>query len=67
MTLRLSKPNIGLEIAFWLTLKIFTNTVITQTKKGYWNNFKELNFPARKPKMHNDWVLKKHLKDEILT
>ena len=41
--------------------------MITQTKKGYWNNFKELNFPARKPKMHNDWVLKKHLKDEILT
>ena len=48
--LELSKPNIGLEKSFWLILITYPGKIITQTKKGYWNNIKELNFPTRKLK-----------------
>ena len=54
LVLGLSKPNIGLETSFWLILIIFTGVIITQPKKGYWNNIKELNFPSRKQAIHND-------------
>ena len=57
--LGLSKLNLWLEIAFWLILIIYTDIIITQTKKGYWNDNKELNFPTRKLKIHKDWILQK--------
>ena len=57
--LGLSKPNLWLEIPFWLILIIYTGTIITQTKKSYWNDNKELNFPTRKIKIHTDWILQK--------
>ena len=59
VVLGLSKPNIWLEIAFWLILIIYTDVIITQTKKGYWNDNKELNFPTSKLKIHTDWILQK--------
>ena len=62
--LGLSKPNIWLEISFWLILIIYIGVIITQTKKGYWNNIKELNFPSRKTKIHDDWIIQK-LTEEI--
>ncbi len=62
--LELSKPNIGLEKSFWLILIIYPGKIITQTKKGYWNNIKELNFPSRKTKINNDWIIQK-LTEEI--
>ena len=62
--LELSKPNIGLEKSFWLILITYPGKIITQTKKGYWNNIKELNFPSRKTKIHNDWIIQK-LTEEI--
>ena len=57
--LGLSKPNLWLEIPFWLILIIYTGTIITQTKKSYWNDNKELNFPTRNIKIHTDWILQK--------
>ena len=57
--LGLSKPNLWLEIAFWLILIIYTGIIITQTKKGYWNDNKELNFQTIKLKIYTDWILQK--------
>ena len=37
---------------------IYTGVIITQTKKDYWNNTKELNVPTRKLKIHDDWISK---------
>ena len=64
--LGLSKPNIWLEISFWLILIIYTGIIISQTKKGYWNKIKELNFPTRKLKIYIDWIYKNLLEIEIL-
>ena len=47
-----SKPNIVLKTAFGLI--IYTGLIITQIKKGYWNNIRELNFPTENPKVHNE-------------
>ena len=38
--------------------------MITQTKKGYWNDIKELNFPTRKLKIHNDRILQNNLRQK---
>ena len=59
LVLGLSKPNLWLEIEFWLNLIIYTGRIITQSKKGYWNDNKELNFPTSKLKIHTDWILQK--------
>ena len=50
LVLGLSKTNIGLETSFWLILIIYIGVIITQTKKGYWNNIKQIKFLIQKAK-----------------
>ena len=66
LVLRIIKTNIGLDTSFWLILIIYTGEIITQTKEGYWNYIKELNFPYKSQKSIMTKFYKNELKAEIL-